>query len=151
MKQRIIITSEELRNRAFEVLSALPLVPVHEIDIREYKKDRSVAQNRTLWLWLSIIGNELGESKEELHEKYKDKFLVNIFERDNQDYAEMVGSLRNVYRHGLKDEAVALRRRIVALTSTTTATVAQMQEYLQNIERDAANLGIRLPCPEEGP
>jgi hypothetical protein len=149
MKQKVILHTEELRNRAFGILSMVPLSPLHEFVIHEYKKDRSGEQNRLYWQWLTIIGNELGESKEVLHERYKDKYLVNIYERDNPEYGEMVQSLRAVYQQGMKVEAVNLRKRIVALTSTTTATAKQMSEYMESIEHDAASLAIRLPHPED--
>ena len=149
MKRKIIIVSEEHRARAVAIINSLPLDPVQEIIIRERKKDRSADQNSLYWKWLTIIGNELGEGKEDLHERYKDKFLVQVYERDNDEYAGMIQALRNVYQHGLRQEALSLRRKIVSLTSTTTATVKQMAEYLQNIERDAATLAIRLPTMEE--
>jgi hypothetical protein len=148
MKQSITIVSEQHRNRAIEIIKALPLEPAHVVDIRERKKDRSVDQNALYWKWLTIIGNELGESKEDVHERYKDKFLVNIYERDNTDFAEMIHALREVWRQGMKVEAAGLRKHIVSLTSTTTATVKQMTEYLQNIEHDAASLAIALPHPD---
>jgi len=149
MKHKIIISSEELRNRAIQILRDLPLDVVHEVEVREHKKDRSKDQNALYWKWLTVIGNELGESKEELHERYKDKFLVNIYERDDPDYAEMIQALREVWRHGMKAESIGLRKKIVALTSTTGATVHQMSEYMESIERDAASMAIRLPFPED--
>lgn len=149
MKQSIIISSEELRNRASAILAALPLTPVHEVVIREHKKNRSLDQNALYWEWLTIIGNALGEQKEDVAESMKDKFLVQIYERDDTDYAEMVQSLRAIWLQGMKTEAVSLRKRIVALTSTTTANVKQMTEYLGCIEMSAAELGIKLPFPED--
>ena len=149
MSQKIVIASEEHRKRVMLIIECLPLEPLHEITIREYKKDRSLEQNALMWKWLTIIGNELGESKEEIHERYKDKFLVNIYERDNPDYAEMVQSLREVWKQGMKREAMDLRKKIVALTSTTTATVKQMTEYLNSIEHDAASMAISLPHPDD--
>jgi len=148
MTQKIILITQAHKNRAIAILSAMALEPVMEVVIREHKKDRSAEQNALYWQWLTIIGNELGETKEEVHEHYKDKFLVNIYERDNADYAEMVQSLREVWKHGMKQEAIELRKKIVALTSTTTATTHQMSEYMTNIERDAAALAIRLPQVE---
>ena len=145
--QRISIVSEEHRRRVQTIIAALPLAPVMEVVIRERKKDRSADQNALYWQWLTIIGNELGESKESVHERMKDSYLVQIYERDNPEYAEMVQALREVWKHGMKVEAVALRKRIVALTSTTTATTAQMGEYLNCIELSAAELAIKLPFP----
>ena len=149
MSQKIIIVSEEHRNRVLTIIKALPLEPLTEIIIQEHKRNRSVEANALYWKWLTIIGNELGESKEEIHERYKDKFLVQIYERDNPEYAEMIQSLRSIWQQGMKSEALNLRKRIVALTSTTTATVKQMSEYMTSIEHDAASLAIMLPHPDD--
>ena len=149
MKQKIPIISEEHRNRVLEIIKALPLDPYHDVLIKEHGKDRTLDQNALYWKWLTIIGAELGETKEDLHEQYKDRFLVPIYERDNPEYAEMIQALRAVWKHGMKGEAVSLRKKIVALTSTTTATVRQMSEYLQDVELSAATLAIRLPHPDD--
>jgi hypothetical protein len=150
LNQKIILLSDEHRNLALAIIKALPRVPMCEIIIQEYGKDRSKDQNALYWKWLTIIGNELGETKEDVHERYKDKFLVHIYERDNPEYAEMIQALRSVWQQGMKKEAVGLRKKIVALTSTTTASVKQMVEYMENVERDAAGLAIMLPHPDEG-
>jgi len=149
MKHKIVASTSELKKRAVAIIESLPLDPVHEVIIREHKKDRSLDQNALYWQWLTIIGGELGESKETAHERYKDIYLVHIYERDDPDYAEMIQSLREVWKHGMKDQAIDLRKKIVALTSTTTANVKQMSEYMTEIERSAADLGIRLPHPED--
>lgn len=149
MKAKLKIVGEVQRSHAIELLRAIPLDIVHTVEIRQYKKDRSASQNSMYWQWLTIIGNELGESKETLHERYKDDFLVQIYERDNPEYAEMIQSLRGVWKAEMKNEAVALRKQIVALTSTTTATTVQMSEYMTSIERKVAELGIMLPHPED--
>lgn len=148
MKTTIILTGEDQRHHAIELIALLPLVPVCEVVIREHVRDRSASQNALYWKWLTVIGNELGESKEDVAERYKDGFLVQIYERDNPEYAEMIQSLRSIWSQGMKTEAVSLRKKIVALTSTTTATVKQMTEYMQSIEHHAASLGIRLPFNE---
>jgi hypothetical protein len=146
----IILKTPELKRHAVEVITALAIDgPLMEVVIREHKKNRSLDANACYWKWLTVIGAELGESKDELHERFKEKWLVSIYERDDPDFAEMLQSLRAVYRQGMKTEALALRKRIVALTSTTTATVAQMAEYMQSVEHFAAETGIRLPFPEE--
>jgi len=149
MKAKIKVITEIQRQHAIKVLEQLPLDVIHTVEIKPFKKDRSLDQNALYWQWLTIIGNELGESKETLHERYKDGFLVQIYERDNPEYAEMVQALREVWKHGMKNEAISLRKRIVALTSTTTATTSQMAEYMTEVERRAAELGIRLPHPED--
>lgn len=149
MKKTVRIVGELQRRTAADYLAAVPLLPLHEVIIREVKKGRSLDANALMWQWLTVIGNELGESKELVHERYKDKFLVQIYERDNPEYAEMIHALRSVWQQGMKTEAVSLRKKIVALTSTTTATTHQMSEYMSAIEHDAAGLSIMLPFPNE--
>jgi hypothetical protein len=149
VKHKIVVISEETRRRAIEIIKALPLDPKHEVSIREKVKDRSADQNALYWKWLTVIGNELGESKEDVHERYKGRYLANIYERDNPDYAALIQTIREVWRHGMKTEALNLNREIIRLTSTTTATVKQMTEYLQSIEHDAASLAIKLPFFEQ--
>lgn len=149
MKHSILIISEETRARAIEIIRNLPLEPVHEVNIKVHKKDLSAEQRALYWVWLTTIGNELGESKDCLHLRYKDAFLVSIYERDKPEYAEMMQSLRDVWRKGAKGEAISLRGKIVALTSIMDADTKQMAEYMTEIERHAAGMAIRLPVLEK--
>ena len=149
MKTRIIIKTESDRRRAEAIISALPLEPVHDLVITEHKKDISSDQRRLYFLWLTVIAEETGSTKDALHEEYKSKYLVPIYERDDPEFAAMLESLRVVYREGLRDEALGLREKIVKLTSITTANVKQMTEYLHDIEMAANDLNIRLPFPDD--
>jgi hypothetical protein len=45
------------------------------LTIEKQKSTRSGQQNRLYWFYVSIIANELGYSKDELHEIFKFKFL----------------------------------------------------------------------------
>lgn len=144
---KVIIASESHRNRAVAMVQSAPLG--FEVTVKERKKDRSTDQNALYWKWLTIIGMELGESKEEIHERMKSDYLVHIYERDDPEYSAMIHAIREVWRSGMKVEAAGLRKQIVKLTSTTTATVKQMTEYMTEVERFAASMAIRLPSPED--
>ncbi len=146
---KTVIRTESDRNRAVEIVSRLNLDKPQEVEIREWKKNRSVAQNSLLWKWLTVIAAELGESKDEVHERYKEKLLVPILRRDDPDFAAMIGSVNAVHASGMKAEAMALKKEIVRLTSTTQMNVRQFTEYLNDIELDARNLGIILPHQED--
>ena len=146
---KTVIRTESDRNRAVEIVSRLNLDKPQEVEIREWKKNRSAAQNSLLWKWLTVIAAELGESKDEVHKRYKEKLLVQILRRDDPDFAAMIGSVNAVHAQGMKAEAVALKREIVRLTSTTQMSVQQFTEYLNDIELDARNIGIILPHPED--
>lgn len=146
MKHRLVLRTPEIAERAAEIMRGLAGGnELHEVAIRPYHKDRSTAQNSLYWKWLTVLGSELGESKDALHDRYKERFLVHIYERDDAEYAAMLESVRAIYRNGMKQDAVKLGKQIVRLTSTTTATVPQMTEYLTEIDSHAASLGIVLP------
>ena len=145
----LVIRSKEVAARAAAIISNLDHDDLHEVIIRPYKKDRSVAQNSLLWKWTTVIAEEMGETKEDVHERNKERFLVPIYERDDADYAAMIEAVRSVHRQGMKADAEAMRKQIVKLTSTTTASVKQFTEFLTEIERDAMKYAIRLPHPDD--
>lgn len=146
---KLIINSQQVKSRALHIIEALNIDDPCEIIIRKHKKNRSANQNSLLWYWYTIISATLGESKDAVHERSKEKFLVPIYTRDELEYTQMIESVRDVYRAGMKDEATLLFRNIVKMTSTTTASTAQMTEYLQEVEAEARGLGILLPHPED--
>jgi hypothetical protein len=149
MNKTITIKSDYQRDYALSIIKDLPLDPVHDVVIKPHKSDRSAAQNALYWKWMTEIGNHDGDMKEEVAERYKDKFLVQIFERDDKEYGEMIQTLRNVYSSGAKKDALTLRKKVVKLTSTTNCNVEQMKEYLNFIEMDAASRGIELTRPDD--
>ncbi|OEU65359.1 MAG: hypothetical protein BA863_01785 [Desulfovibrio sp. S3730MH75] len=146
---KLIVNGQQVKDRALHIVGNLDIDDPCEIVIGKHKKNRSADQNSLLWSWYTIIGAALGESKDAVHERSKEKFLVPIYTRDEPDFTEMIASVRDVYRAGMKDEATLLFRNIVKMTSTTTATVPQMTEYLQEIEAEANGFGIYLPHEPE--
>jgi hypothetical protein len=59
MKQRIILTSEQLKNRAVEIIRALPTTPIFEVEIREHKTTRSLESNAKMWATLTDISKQV--------------------------------------------------------------------------------------------
>jgi hypothetical protein len=149
MKQTLTIRTPELAARAQAIIAGLPMEPVHEIIIREAKKDISAEQRGLYFKWMGIIGEELGMTKDAMHEQSKERHLVPIFIRDDIEYAEMVSSLDAVRAMGMKEEADRLWRHIVKETSITKAGIKQMSEFMNEVEREAAGLAIRLPHPDD--
>ena len=150
MKHTLILRNPDIKETASRLILGCPLEPLHEVVIREHKKDRTAAQNALLWLWYTVIAGELGETKDDIHYRCKGQILVHIYERDNPEYAKTIGSVRKIYKMtDMKNEAKHLYHSIVKLTSTTTATVEQFTEYLNDIEKDCIGKGIVLPHPED--
>lgn len=150
MKRRTFtIRSKEVIKTVASFLESLPLEPVIEIIIQEKKKDRTVAQNRLYRLWGNVISDELGWAKNDVYTYLRKSHLCQIYERDDQGYAEMVNSIRKVWSMGMRKDAEKMHDYIVERTSTASATVKQFMEYLKEIERDMTEKGIPLPHPED--
>lgn len=147
---RILLNTAQNRERAKAIIDLAADAEVATLaTFQPYKRNRSLDQNALYWKWITIIGVDLGATKEELHEDYKLRFLVPILTRDNPQYAEMVDAVRAVRKAGMGQQADMLRREIVKLTSTTELTTAQMAEYMDDVNQHAASLGIILPQPED--
>ena len=117
------------------------------VEIKQFREKRSLSQNALQWDLLTAMQNtrineHAGTTKEEWHEIMKGRFLVTIFERDNPDYALMIENVRGVYKAGLKEEALNMRKDIVKLTSTRDCSVKQMTEYLECIMHWCNQRGI---------
>ena len=92
---------------------------VVEIRIRKWRKKRSLQQNALYWVWLQIIARELGYDTEELHNSFRAMFLIDR------------------------------SKKIPLVRSTTVLNSTEFSQYLEKIERQANELGIKLPQPEE--
>jgi len=143
-KHKLILSSEQIRSRAALIVSGLPVDGTVEVIVKPHKRNRSLEQNATYWQWITIIGNELGNTKDEMADIYKGMFLVPIFTRDDPGFAEMMAHLQSLPDRQHK----IFTREVVRLASTTQCNVQQFSEYLDDIARHAADLGIKLPAPE---
>lgn len=97
-----------------------------ELTIKEYKKDRSIFQNRYYWsVVLKILADYSGNTGEEMHEVMKQKFLG---------------------QKGIKFESEVY----FASLTTTTLNTKEFEEYLEKIRRWALEeLGVMIPLPNE--
>lgn len=94
------------------------------IEITEDKDSRSVKQNKLYWEWVSVIGNELGYTKDETHAILRDKFL---------GYTETTTKFSVIKE----------------LRSTTKLKVKEFKDYLEQIDMFVSEYGIMLPRPED--
>jgi len=92
--------------------------------LEEWKRSRSIRQNNLYWKWVTIIGNDLGYHKDELHEEFIDQFSDIYTTRDINGKPK--------------------QRRV----RTSAMNVEQMTRYMDRINQFAAENGILLPQPE---
>jgi hypothetical protein len=121
----MIIKTQDDKNKALNRISLLVLEKPWEIEIKPYKKNRSLKQNRLYFKWMKIIGDELGYESEEVHAIMADKFLTDKF-------VEYGG------------------KQIKQDKSTSRLNTKEFTDYLQRIDRFVAQqLGIVLPVPDD--
>lgn len=144
----ILISSDQVERVGLFCNQALDSEKTHEVIIQEYKVNISGQQRKLYFFWLGIIGNELGYEKDELHLIMKKRFLIPIYIREHDGFAEMVEAVKKVKA---QDEATwrTLADHILSNTSIMDAKVSEMKEYLTSIDRDAAGNNIVLPLPED--
>lgn len=96
----------------------------YRLSLEKNVKQRTVDQNRLLWLWLTCISQETGNTPQELHDVYCAKFL-----RKTVHYCD---------------------RDVTVVSGTSGLNTAQFTEFLDRIQAHAAaELGIELPNPAD--
>jgi len=123
--KRFIIREEQNLAATQSFLAAINYSPEspYEVSIGPYKKRRSLEMNNLYWDWVTTIGDDLGYTKEEMHEVLMRKFLApRVMEIDGEQ---------------------------VEVYSTRVLKVREMSEYMEHIARFAAEMGIALRHPED--
>jgi len=121
----LIIRDQDNLDHAKAEISRLHLgKQVWEVVIRKHQKKRTTSQNALMWQWYTILGNEFGCTKDEMHDILREKFLP----------------WREV-------EVAGIRYKILTSTSANEFATVMESEYLNQIDRFAAEQGILLPHP----
>jgi len=132
-------------NYAQAIESGKPL----RVVIDRKQDDRSAAQNRLYWKWIGEIRKKTGQDEDSLHYEFKKKFLIYIYRRDDQQFAEMCHAIAKV-KQSEPDEYKAIGEQVIRLCSTTKATVKQMTEYLGYVHDFAVTqLHVHLTVPDD--
>lgn len=127
--QYIIIRDKHDRDRALEAIKAIRASDgVLSVEIKEYKENRSQAQNRLMWSWYKVIGDYMGCEKDEMHDVIGARFLPLV---------------------EIKAERNGEQITIVRPVSTASLKVDEMADYLRKIEALAIELDIVLPLHDE--
>lgn len=119
------------------------------VHIDQKLEDRSKAQNRLYWKWLTQWAKRQGTDKDSEHLFFKKQFLARIYDRDD------VGQYRNTFAavKVLKDQKHPMYQQVAdglnVLISTTDATVDQFTEYLNDIHAFCNKQGCWLSTPDD--
>ena len=127
-----IIRSETDKHRAIEHIKTMPLVPVQFVNIDDYKKNRTSAQNRTFHKWVTIIAEYTGYTLEEV----KDKVVLSIWEP-----VQRVIKVKT--EEGLREYTLIERR------STASLSTEEFTKLLDAVIIVAHTLKLQLPMPDD--
>lgn len=147
---RVVAYSPACMNRCVRILNNFKPDEKNQIEviIRPYRKNRSREQNSLYWKWLGEISLETGEDTESLHETFKRKFLAPILKRDDEGYRDLSVELQTLRGNGQHESADRIGLILLSKLSTGALTTKQFSEYLDYIEKHAAEfLNITLTQP----
>ncbi|HAV5485943.1 TPA: hypothetical protein JI063_14130 [Acinetobacter baumannii] len=119
------------------------------VEIKPFEKDRSKAQNRLYWKFLTQWAKHQGTDKDSEHLFFKKKFLARIYDRDDVgQYKATFAAVRK-----LKEEQHSMYQQVAdglnELISTTDASIAQFTEYLNDIHAFCLKQGCYLETPDD--
>lgn len=119
------------------------------VRIDQKQDDRSTAQNRLMWMWFGQIEKKNGTHKDQLHFEFKKKFLIFIYRRDDQEFAETCKAIAMLKQNECEEYRV-IAEQVIRLCSTTKLSVKQMTEYLNCVhDFTVTQLGIHLTVPDD--
>ena len=110
---------------------------------------RTLAQNRIYWLWVQVIADKEGKSKDYQHAWLKRNFLAKILCRSDAELVPVFESVKNCEQYMGETEYDEFALNVAKLLSTTKASVSEMTEYLNDIERFYFSEGLALPVPAD--
>lgn len=117
------LQTEVDREMVISFIRRLDIKKLYTVEVIEKKSTRSISQNNLYWLWLTCIEFETGTERNDLHDYFKDKFLI-------PEDIKVFGESR--------------QRR-----TTTNMNTTQFKYYLDRIQIFAnTDLSISLPDPE---
>jgi hypothetical protein len=104
--------------------------------------DRSAEKNRLMWLWATEAGRELGESTDEIQRRWKLDFGVPVLCESSEEYRSFC---RTALKRLTRDERMEAMRFVPV---TSEMNVRQMVRFLDIVERDCLEKGVKLTNPD---
>lgn len=147
-----LVNSNVLAHALAEVAQQ-PLDGSMSVCIKQARKTRRIAQNSLYHVWIKDISQH-GETVLEVHERLRTSLLSHIYMRESQGpqqeaWVAAYNDILELTQGCEPEDAYNAMYRVVCLISTTWATVAQFQEYLEMIQHQCIEDGITLSHPDD--
>lgn len=106
-------------------------------------RDRSLDQNELMWLWATETARQRGDvTTDEVQQEWKLIYGVPILREEE-------ASFREVYDEALKGQPYPVKLKAMRfLPITSIMSVKQMTKFLDTVQRECAEQGIRLTDPD---
>ena len=106
-------------------------MPVYQVEVKEYKATRSIAQNKLYWMWMG-----------ELSQKYEETYGKRNSPEAWSEY------MKQQY---LNSDIIQVHGEVIKMQKTTTKlNTKEFTDYLEKIDMFCSNdLNIILPHPED--
>lgn len=121
---RFIIKNNQVLENCINAVRGIKFEDNMQVEIKPYIAKRSVDANALYWLWISVIAEYTGYTKDEMHDVLRARYLP----------------IKSREVDGIT---------LIELTSTTILNTKQFNDYMREIEAFAVENDIRLPYPEE--
>jgi len=123
--KRFILRNADVVATALNFIRAININPdeLVEVVVKPYKRNRSLEQNDTYWMILTDIGNELGYTKNDMHEFFMREYLP--------------------------PRSIEVNGKVMEAYSTRELKVGEMKDYLDRIVQWAAEHGIQHRHPDD--
>jgi hypothetical protein len=107
-------------------------------------RDRSLQQNDTMWMWAMEAARQRGDmTPDEIQQEWKLHHGVPILREEEPKF-------REVYDEALKGQPYPVKLKAMRfLPITSIMSVKQMTRFLDTVQRECAEQGIRLTNPDE--
>ena len=118
---KIILRGQAQKDHALKSLMNIEFNPdkLMELTIKPHKKNRSLEQNALYWKWMMICADELGYTKEGMHQTFMRELLAPIIiDTPSGDVMEY---------------------------STRKLNVKEMSSYMEQVSFTAVAYGVKLP------
>lgn len=121
----VTIWNESSINTAIVLIKQLPTDGSMVVVLKKREEDRTLAQNRLMWMWLGILSGELGYTKNEMHDVM---------------CREILGTELRKGLDGTDFEIIKTTRKL---------KIREMTDFLKTLDFTAGGLGIHLPYPAD--
>lgn len=99
------------------------------VEVKSRKSKRNLNANSYYWVCLTVLGDELGYTKEEMHALFGNMFRKHVVGMPNKNTGEIID--------------------VEFIESTAAMSKGRFAEYVDQVIRWAAEMGVILLTPEE--